>query len=145
MPALLRFTGALASDPRIERWLSAQPAALQALARTWFVPMRSSGPDVRELMHDGCATVCIEDAPFAYVGVFRAHVNVGFFHGSTLDDPHRLMLGGGRSMRHVKLAPGVAIDDDALRSLIAAAYGDIVARLRDDAQDDILGRQTSRR
>jgi hypothetical protein len=134
MPALLTFTGALASDPRIERWLSAQPAALQSLARTWFAQMRRSGPDVRELMHDGCATVCVDDAPFAYVGAFRAHVNVGFFHGSALDDPQRLLLGSGKSMRHVKLTPGVRVDDASLQALIGAAYGDIVARLRADAQ-----------
>ncbi len=40
--------------------------------------MRECGGDVRELMHDGCPTVCVGDAAFAYVNVFKAHMNVGF-------------------------------------------------------------------
>ena len=91
--------------------------------------MRQCGADVRELLHDGCATVCVEDVPFAYVGVYTAHVNVGFFHGATLPDPAGLLQGFGKCMRHVKVRPGLAFDEPALEALIVAAYRDIVARL----------------
>jgi hypothetical protein len=80
-------------------------------------------------MHDGLATVCIGNVPFAYVGVFSAHVNVGFFHGVSLADPARLLEGSGKYMRHVKLRPGVALDGPALEALIAAAYRDIGMRV----------------
>ncbi len=80
-------------------------------------------------MHDGYPTVCVEDAPFAYVGAFRAHVNVGFFHGAALADPAGLLEGTGKYMRHVKVKPGRAIDGSSLEALVAAAYRDIVARL----------------
>ena len=79
-------------------------------------------------MHDGFATACVGDAPFAYVGVFKAHVNVGFFHGATLPDPARLLEGKGKRMRHVKLRPGHAFDASALEALISAAYRDIGTR-----------------
>jgi hypothetical protein len=92
--------------------------------------MRQCGPNVRELLHDGCPTATVEDAPFAYVNVFRAHVNVGFFHGAALLDPAGLLLGTGKSMRHVKVKPGLALDESSLEALIAAAYRDIVARLK---------------
>jgi hypothetical protein len=69
------------------------PRALGALARTWFARMRACGDDVRELLHDGHPTSCVGDAPFGYVDVFRAHANVGFFHGATLPDPARLLTG----------------------------------------------------
>ena len=85
---------------------------------------------MRELMHDGCPTACVEDAAFAYVNAFRAHVNVGFFHGASLPDPAGLLEGSGRFMRHVKLRPGTAADGEALEALIAAAYRDIVAKLK---------------
>jgi hypothetical protein len=91
--------------------------------------MRRCGADVRELMHDGLATACVGDVPFAYVGVFSAHVNVGFFHGASLPDRATLLQGRGRHMRHVKLRPGVAFDESALDALIAAAYRDIGMRL----------------
>jgi hypothetical protein len=130
VPALLRFSGALERDPAIDEWLDAQPSELGSMARTWFRLMRRCGTDVRELMHDGYPTVCVEDAPFAYVGVFRAHVNVGFFHGAALTDPAGLLEGTGRYMRHVKLKPGQALDRASLNALITASYRDIVARLK---------------
>lgn len=100
------------------------------MAREWFALMRRCGPDIRELMHDGYATICVEDAPFAYVGIFRAHVNVGFFHGAALADPAGLLEGNGKYMRHVKVKPGQALDGSSLEALISAAYRDIHARLR---------------
>jgi hypothetical protein len=74
--------------------------------------------------------VCVEDAPFAYVNVFTAHVNVGFFHGDALPDPLGLLVGDGRFMRHVKLKPGALVDESALQALIDAAHSDIRARLK---------------
>jgi hypothetical protein len=128
--AILRFTGAVERAPAIGAWLDEQPSELRAIARTWFARMRRCGPDVRELMHDGYATVCVEDAPFAYVGVFRHHVNVGFFHGTALPDPAGLLQGTGKSMRHVRVEPGRAVDEASLAALIASAYRDIVARTK---------------
>ena len=69
------------------------------------------------------------DAPFGYVNVFSAHVNVGFFHGASLPDPAGLLQGGGKFMRHVKLRPGTATNAAALRRLIDAAYLDIKGRV----------------
>ena len=103
------------------------------MARTWFARMRSCGADVVEQVHDGCPVVCVEDAPFAYVNAFTAHVNVGFFQGAALKDPARLLVGEGRYMRHVKLRPGAEFDEAALEALITAAYRDIKVRLRDEA------------
>jgi hypothetical protein len=128
--AILRFNGAVEREPAIDRWFDAQPSGLGSIARTWFALMRQCGSDVRELMHDGCPTACVGDAPFAYVNAFRAHVNVGFFHGFALPDPADLLEGTGKSMRHVKIRPGVAINGSALEALITAAYRDIVARVR---------------
>ena len=127
--ALLTFTGAVERDPAIDRWFDAQPTALAAMARTWFMQMRASGTDVRELMHDGCPTACVGSTPFAYVNAFTAHVNVGFFQGASLPDPAALLEGTGKHMRHVKLKPGRAVDAAALEALVSAAYRDIRARL----------------
>src|SRR3954470_11350484 len=127
---LLRFSGAVKRDPAINVWLHAQVPELGAVARRWFVRMRECGPDVRELMHDGCPVATVLDAPFAYVNVFRAHVNVGFFHGAGLRDPMTLLEGNGKRMRHVKIKQGVDRDAAALSALIDAAYADIKSRLQ---------------
>ena len=129
MDAILRFSGAVERDAAIDVWLNARPNDLGSIARKWFTRMRECGADVRELIHDGCPVVCIEDAPFAYVNVFKAHVNVGFFHGAALKDPRGILEGNGKRMRHVKLKPGSAPDTVALDALITAAYLDIKARL----------------
>jgi len=125
---LLRFTGALDEDPAIGAWFAARPDPLGGLARVWFGRMRRCGDDVRELLHDGCPVVCVDDAPFGYVNAFSAHVNVGFFQGATLPDPAGLLQGRGRFMRHVKLRPGERFDAAALDALIVAAHADIVAK-----------------
>lgn len=129
MSTILRLNGAEKRDPAIEEWLN-KTDALTAIARTWFKEMRACGEDVRELMHDGCPVVCVEDAPFAYVNVFKSHTNLGFFHGAYLDDPAGLLEGAGKNMRHVKLKPGREPDPSALRGLIHAAYLDVKLRLR---------------
>jgi len=83
-------------------------------------------------MHDGLPTMCVEDVAFACVGVYTAHVNLGFFQGASLRDSAGLLQGTGRYMRHVRIRPGVPLDGSALEILIVAAYRDIVAKLKAD-------------
>jgi hypothetical protein len=125
----LRFDGATRHDEAVDIWLDDRPEDLGAIARRWFLRMRACGDDVRELVHDGCPVVCVEDAPFAYVHVFTAHVNVGFYHGNALDDPSGILLGNGKHMRHVTAKPGDEPDPAAIEALIDAAYQDIKHRL----------------
>ena len=122
MNRLLRFPEATSRDPRIDIWLNKQTDELHSIARRWYARMRQCGDDVRELMHDGCPTACVEDAAFCYVGIYRDHVNVGFFPGTELLDPAGILEGTGKYMRHVKLSPSTDIDSRALSNLIDAAY-----------------------
>lgn len=137
MKPILRFPEAVKRDPAIDVWLNAQAVGLGAIAHRWFVRMRECGDDVRELMHDGCPVACVGDAPFGYVNVFRAHANVGFFHGAELVDPMGLLEGSGKRMRHVKVKPNADLNSRALGALIDAAYTDIKARL--DLERFIVG------
>ncbi len=125
----LTFNSASPRDPVIDAWMKRHPTALGSLAKKWFAVMRNSGDEVLELFHDGCPVACLGNAPFAYVNVFTAHVNVGFFNGSALPDPSYLLQGAGRFMRHVKLKPGTPTTTTALSKLIATAYADIKSRL----------------
>jgi hypothetical protein len=128
MNGLFRFSEAVRRDPAIDAWLAGQAPELGAIARRWFARMRNCGRDVREVMHDGCPTACVQDAAFGYVGVFTAHANVGFFRGAELQDPRGLLQGSGKRMRHVKVKPGIDVDPAALDALIRAAYADIKRR-----------------
>ena len=135
---ILRFPGGATRDAAVDAWLDDRPEALGAIARRWFDRMRECGDDVRELLHDYHPTVCVDDAAFAYVNVFRDHVNVGFFHGAFLPDPAGLLEGTGKRMRHVKLRPGVGNDASALEALIAASYADIRTRLTSAMRDQSM-------
>ena len=128
-PELFRLDGAVSHAPAIDTWFDQRPGPLGELAREWFELIRQCGDEVRELVHDGCPTACLGDAAFAYVTVFTAHVNLGFFQGAALPDPARLLQGSGKFMRHVKLRPGAPIDQAALRALIQAAWADIKSRV----------------
>jgi hypothetical protein len=125
----LRFNGAVPHDPAIDAWIGKHPPSLAAIARKWFQAMRACGDEVRELMHDGCPVACLGDAPFAYVNIFTAHVNVGFYLGAFLPDPAHQLQGSGKRMRHVKLQPDTPANAAALGRLIEAAFSDIKARV----------------
>ena len=140
MDTLLRLSLGMQRDPAVEAWLDRQPGELGAIARTWFERMRACGLDVLELMHDGCPVACVRDVPFAYVSVFKAHVNVGFFIGAALKDPARLLEGTGKRMRHVKVRPGEPLNSKALGALILRSYADVKARLRAGPQSDRTSR-----
>ena len=132
MTRLLQFPAAVPHDPAVDAWFDVRPDELGALALRWYAIMRGCGKEVRELIHDGCPVACVDDAAFAYVNAFKAHVNVGFFLGATLADPAGLLEGTGKFMRHVKLRPGQAVDEAALEALIHTAYADMRTRLRAD-------------
>ncbi|NQU49697.1 MAG: DUF1801 domain-containing protein [Planctomycetes bacterium] len=129
MDRLFRFADAAKRDPAVEAWLNSFDGELGNIARQWFAALRGCGADVRELLHDGQPTACVADAAFAYVNIFTAHVNVGFFRGAELTDPDGLLQGTGKYMRHVKLWPDVSVNANALCKLIDAAYRDMKARL----------------
>ena len=128
MSTFLTFNGAVRHDPQIDEWFDTRREDLAAIARLWFAEMRSCGDDVTELLHDGHPTTCVADAAFGYVNVFTSHVNIGFFHGASLEDPAKLLQGTGRFMRHVKAKPGALPDSASLKALIHAAYADIKER-----------------
>lgn len=125
---LFPLPGGQRRSPQVDQWFDSRPSVLASIARHWFDEMQSAGPDVLVLLHDGHPTACVGELAFAYVDAFKAHVNVGVFLGTSLPDPERLLRGSGRFMRHVSIRPGEAMNEDALRTLLRAAYSDMKAR-----------------
>ncbi|TFH75638.1 DUF1801 domain-containing protein [Gammaproteobacteria bacterium LSUCC0112] len=129
MRALFRLNDSAVSHPSVSRWFEEHQGPLGEIAWRWFKAMRLCGDDVREILHDGQPTACVNGAAFAYVDAFTSHVNVGFFHGAELPDPEGLLEGKGKHMRHVKIRLDVEVDVPKLSALIDAAYADVKARL----------------
>jgi hypothetical protein len=61
---------------------------------------------------------------YAYLGVHGSHVNLGFYHGATLDDPEGLLEGTGRKLRHVKIRRASDASDPAVVALLRRAIAD---------------------
>ncbi len=133
MTRLMRFASAVRRAAEVEAWFAVADDGLRWFVQPWFERMRSCGEDVRELIHDGWPTACVDDAAFGYVAAFKAHVNIGFYQGASLHDPAGLLEGSGRRMRHVKLRWGGPADEAAIAELIAAAYRDMRASVADEA------------
>ena len=129
MEELFRYTDKDFQDLTMEDWLSDKATALQPIAVKWFNEIKSCGDDVQGIFHDGYPQGCVSKTPFAYVNIFKAHVNVGFFYGAYLPDRQGLLEGSGKRMRHIKLKPEASHDDAEIKTLIKDSYLDIKRRL----------------
>ena len=64
----------------------------------------------------GCWTLAGD--PKVYLHAEPDHVQFGFYAGSTLKDPQRLLAGVGKYVRHVKVFTTAGIPRDALAALV---------------------------
>lgn len=61
---------------------------------------------------------------YAYVMPHSEWVNLGFFQGASLSDPHGLLEDNGAKLRHVKIRSTADADRPEIRELIAAAVAE---------------------
>ena len=61
---------------------------------------------------------------YAYIGVQRAHVNFGFYHGASLEDSTHLLEGSGKELRHVKVTDPAAVKNPAFGTLLRQAIAE---------------------
>jgi hypothetical protein len=67
---------------------------------------------------------------YAYIGPHKEHVNLGFYHGSSLADPGGRLVGTGKHLRHVRIRRVADVDSSAIRSLLAEAIAERKRRQR---------------
>lgn len=58
---------------------------------------------------------------FCYIALYAKHVNLGFCRGAELQDPDRLLTGGGKQFRHIKILRPEDLKKPHLRRFIRAA------------------------
>jgi hypothetical protein len=58
---------------------------------------------------------------FCYVLRNKGHVTLGFQNGAEIDDPSSLLEGTGKSMRHVKIKPGMDVNHLDIIALLRAS------------------------
>ena len=116
----------------------APPKDLLDLLRTYDRGVQELALSLREIVIEEMAPCCegiyevyivslvygvthkMKDA-VCYIGVIKDHVNLGFHHGAGLADPHRLLEGEGKQMRHIKIRNIEDLANPAIREYIQAA------------------------
>ncbi len=64
-----------------------------------------------------------------YIKPLKDSVNLGFFYGTKLSDPKRLLQGTGKTLRHVKIRRESDIDYDGIKQLLIEALAEHNTRL----------------
>lgn len=59
-----------------------------------------------------------------YIKPLKDSVNLGFFYGTSLRDPDRLLKGTGKSLRHIKFKKSTEINHGAIRYLVTEAINE---------------------
>ena len=66
---------------------------------------------------------------YAYIGVQKSHVNLGFYYGAILPDADGLLEGAGKKLRHLKIRSLDCAESRAVRALLKAAIAERRERL----------------
>ena len=61
------------------------------------------------------------NGPMIWMKAYPKHVDIGFWRGTEMDDPKKVLTGDGERMRHIKITSLEDIPADALRELVKQA------------------------
>jgi hypothetical protein len=61
------------------------------------------------------------NGPMIWMKAYPKHVDIGFWRGTEMDDPKKVLTGDGERMRHIKITSVDSIPADALRELVKQA------------------------
>ena len=66
---------------------------------------------------------------YAYIGVQKSHINLGFYYGAILPDADGVLEGTGKKLRHLKIRSLDLAQSPAVRALLTAAIAERRKRL----------------
>ena len=95
----------------------------QAIIRALRRFVKRVEPGLSESVKWGNGCWLASDGPVAYVYSATDYVQFGFFRGSSLKDPKKLLEGKGQYVRHTKVRHPAEIDERAFAALLRQAAG----------------------
>ena len=104
-----------------EEYLAGQTPRNQDVIRALRTFVKRVAPQLQESVKWGNGCWVQGKAPVAYVYSAPDHVQFGFFGGSALKDPMRLLNGEGKFVRHIKVRKRSDIDEGAFGALLRQA------------------------
>ncbi|HEY2015785.1 MAG TPA: DUF1801 domain-containing protein [Bryobacteraceae bacterium] len=144
--------------PEYLEFLSPYPAGVVELALATRSLVLEEAPGSIELLYDAYNAVAAgysftgrPSEAFIHIAVYAKWVNLGFHRGSELDDPHSLLQGSGRWVRHIRIAEPRHLDQPHIRAFVRAAIarakrpGPQVAKSPDPGQSAVRAIYPKRR
>jgi hypothetical protein len=114
--------------PEYLQFLSAYEPRITKLALAVRKLVLSEAPGSTELLYDAYNAVAAgysftgrPSDHFIHIASYAGWVNIGFNHGADLPDPHRILQGAGRQVRHIRIAREEDLDAPAVRHFVKAA------------------------
>ena len=104
-----------------DEYLADQTPKNKSIIRALRKFVKRVAPQLEESVKWGNGCWIKGKAPVAYVYSGSDHVQFGFFGGSALKDPRRLLKGEGKFVRHIKVLKPADIDESAFRALLRQA------------------------
>ena len=104
-----------------DQYLAGQTPRNQGLIRALRKLVKRIAPQLEETVKWGNGCWVRGRTPVAYVYSAPDHVQFGFFRGSALRDPGRLLNGQGKFVRHVKVRKRSDVDEKAFGALLRQA------------------------
>ncbi|MCC6242408.1 MAG: DUF1801 domain-containing protein [Gemmatimonadaceae bacterium] len=134
--------------PDFKRLLNAKDDALVALFADLRQFVLTLAPESNELLYHTHALTAVfslserlSDA-FCMLPIYTKHVNLGFNKGTLIADPHRLLQGTGKLIRHVPVETPSSYRNTKVESLVRAAH--VFAQRDLDAPQTTRGQTISR-
>ncbi|MBI3471803.1 MAG: DUF1801 domain-containing protein [Candidatus Solibacter usitatus] len=114
--------------PEYLKFLSPYGPGITGLALATRALVLEEAPGADELIYDAYNAVAtgfsLTGRPsdsFIHIAVYARWVNLGFNRGSQLEDPQRVLQGGGRWIRHIRISSPADLERPVVRALVRAA------------------------
>jgi hypothetical protein len=113
----------------IEDFLSAYSQSVQEIALKLRSIVREVMPEASERVDTSYQAIRYSAGEkmkdtIVYIAPFKDSVNLGFYRGTSLTDPNKLLRGTGKNLRHMKFKAGDTLDSSGLRTLLATAWAE---------------------
>ena len=131
----------------VEMFLSNFPEEMRTISRELRSIARRTMPGAHEFLYYDAINYSLSNSPLeriCYIRPLEKRVTLGFLFGRQLDDPHHLLQGTGKQMRHVKVRALEDTRNPALEELVRAAWAN-GADARAQMKQQKMKRQTRRK
>ncbi len=119
------------AEAQLAGFLAQYTPEVAAVARAARKKLQAILPGAVEMVYDNYNALVIGFGPtertseaIMSMALYPRWVNLFFLAGAVLPDPHRILKGSGKIVRHIRLDDASILDRPEVRDLIAAAIDD---------------------